>query len=75
MVYWWKPTQQVLNKQWPLVLLVLFIVISNEDSFLYDKEYSLENHFREPLREGEDHCWLLWAQNKDDKPSDRKANA
>lgn len=54
------------------IIGVLFIVITNSDSFLYYKEYILKNHLREPLSEGQDHCWLLWAQSKGDKLSGKQ---
>lgn len=73
-VYWWKHSRYQINGGcW--YYWYHFIVMANGDSFLYFKEYSLENHFREPLNKGEDHCWLLWVLDKGDKLSDRKANA
>ena len=55
-----------------VIIAVIVLGITNIDGSLYHKKCILKSHFQEPLREGEDHCWLLWAENKGDKLSDSK---
>lgn len=55
-----------------VITAVIVLVTTNVDDSLYHKKYIFKNHFWKPLSEGEDHCWLLWAENKGDKLSDSK---
>lgn len=57
-----------------VIIALITTVLTNVEGCLYYKEQILENHFREPLSEGENHCGLLWVRSKGDKLSDRKAN-
>lgn len=43
-----------------IIIAIIITVITMAGRCLYYIEIS-ENHFREPLIEGEDHSWLLWA--------------
>lgn len=54
------------------MVAAIIIVITTVEGSLYYKEYISGNQFREPLSKCEDHCWLVGAQDKGDKLSEKQ---